>query len=378
MREPAGLYVHVPFCTSVCPYCDFAVTIAGADRRRAWLAGVAREATLATWEGPRFDTLYLGGGTPSVLASDELVDLLGALRRRLPVAADCCITLEANPEHATTEALDGWRDAGVRTLSLGVQSFDDRDLAFLGRRHDGVRARQALTAAVAAGFDVVSADLIFGLPGQGPEAWRRQLDGAVALGARHLSCYQLTVHGGTVLGRRASAGRFREAPEGAQAELFHLSFEHLGRLGWQGYEVSSFAATAADRSRHNRKYWTHVPYLGLGPSAHSFDGRKRWWNHRKLRHWQRAVDVGEPPVEGCEELSAEALLTEAVMLAVRTADGLDLELVRARHGLDLERARAREIADLERGGLLRRDGAFLRPTVAGLAVADAVARALLG
>lgn len=379
MTEPgAGLYLHCPFCASVCPYCDFAVLLAGPDRRRAYLEGVEAEASAAAWDGPRFDTLYLGGGTPSVLTTEEIARLLDALRRTLPVVDEPWITFEANPEHLTVDAAQGWRRAGVRTVSLGVQSFDDADLELLGRCHDRRVALGALDTAVQAGFEIVSVDLIFGLPGQRVEGWRRQLDVAVAGGATHLSCYQLTVHDGTVLGRRAAAGRFHEAPEPLQAELFHATFDHLGRAGWQGYEVSSFAATPAHRSRHNQKYWRHEPYLGLGPSAHSFDGRRRWWNHRKLRRWQQAVDAGQAPVEGSERLGDDELTTEFIMLAVRTADGLDLESLRERFGLDLVSVRGDAVRRLGDAGLVRLEDGCLRPTVAGLAVADAVARELLG
>ncbi len=370
----AGLYVHVPFCASVCPYCDFAVTIAEEDRRRAWLGGVLREADLAGWGGPTFGTVYLGGGTPSNLASEVLARLLDGLRERLPVAADPRLYLEANPEDVTTSSAASWRELGFDVISLGLQSLDDRELGFLGRRHSGDDGLGALATLLEAGFPTVSADLIFGVPEQTVEGWLAQLETVVATGLQHLSCYQLTIHDGTVLGRRAARGELSEAPEEDQAELFLATRGRLRELGWDPYEVSNAAATPEHRSRHNQMYWSHAPYLGLGPGAHSFDGgRRRWWNRRKLRLWQADVGAGVAPVEGEERLGDDQLLLEAVMLGLRLADGVDLEALRRRFGLDLLQASGPVVAQLERDGLLVVADGRLRPTDRGLAVAEGLA-----
>lgn len=370
----AGLYVHVPFCASVCPYCDFAVTIAGEARRAAWLGGVQREAELAGWEGPAFTTVYLGGGTPSTLGPDDLRRLLDGLRQRLPIASGARLSLEANPEDVTAASAAGWRQLGVGTVSLGLQSLDARELGFLGRRHSGADGLGALATLLGAEFQTVSADLIFGLPEQTVEGWLAQLETVVATGLQHLSCYQLTIHDGTVLGRRAARGELSEAPEEVQAELFLATRGRLRELGWDPYEVSNAAATPEHRSRHNQMYWSHAPYLGLGPGAHSFDGgRRRWWNRRKLRLWQADVGAGVAPVEGEERLGDEELLLEAVMLGLRLADGVDLEALRRRFGLDLLQASGPAVAEAERDGLLVVAGGRLRPTDRGLAVAEGLA-----
>ena len=210
--------------------------------------------------------MYFGGGTPSLLPPEDLERVLGACRSHLALATPApWIFLEANPEDVTPDACAAWRGLGVRTLSLGVQSFSDDALRFLGRRHSAEQARAAVETAQAAGFDTVSVDLIFGLPGQTAEAWRRELAAAVALGPGHLSCYQLTIHARTRFGVAAKRGQLSEMPEGEQAVLFELTHRFLADAGYSAYEVSNFARSRDHESRHNRKYWDHTPYLGPRP-----------------------------------------------------------------------------------------------------------------
>jgi coproporphyrinogen III oxidase-like Fe-S oxidoreductase len=408
-----GLYLHLPFCSAICPYCDFAVLTGGPRRRAAFVDSLVAE--IGMWRRDAeawrtIDTVYFGGGTPSALGPAELGRILGAARAALPVAADAWIALEANPEDVNAESVRRWKELGVAMLSLGVQSFDAGALRFLGRRHTPEQARQALTLALGAGFATVSLDLIYGAdersgggpPGagwaeggnahaeDGPPAgareeptpapprslarWRRDLEQAVALGPHHLSCYQLTIHEGTPFGFRAARGELRELPETDQAELFRLTHSWLAGQGYAAYEVSNFARAPEHQSRHNRKYWDHTPYLGLGPSAHSFDGRRRWWNERQLRAYQARVAAGERPVAGGEELGRSDLALEEVMLSLRTAAGLDLAGFRRRHGWDLAARNRRWIADLAARGLLAERGGRLVPSLDGLAVADSLAR----
>jgi oxygen-independent coproporphyrinogen-3 oxidase len=377
MNDPgtslAGLYVHVPFCSSVCPYCDFAVTIAGEARRAGWADGVVREAAMYDGCGLEFDTVYFGGGTPSSIAPDRLAEVVAGLRRHLEIRDDAWFHLEANPEDVTPGNLAGWRAIGFRFVSLGVQSFDDAALGFLGRRHSGAQASAATQALLGAGFDTVSVDLIYGLEEQTPGEWRGELERAVALGVHHLSCYQLTFHPGTVFERRRRRGLVRELGADPQAELFFLTHEWLAGAGLHAYEVSNFASRPEHRSRHNRKYWDHSPYLGLGPSAHSFVGGRRWWNRRKLRHWQIDVDAGRVPVEGSETPSTRELILEELMLGLRTPEGVDAAALHRRFGFDLAAANRRLIEGLRATGHLEATGGRLRPTLRGLAVADTLA-----
>jgi len=415
-----GLYVHVPFCARVCPYCDFAVQTGGPERREWFARSLRREAELwgRRWRHDlTFDTVYLGGGTPSSLEPEQLAAIIETLRRSLAVDDAAAITLEANPEDVTSAAVAAWRRLGVTTLSLGVQSFDDEALRFLGRAHTPRGAVAAVEAALAGGFATVSLDLIFGLPGQSDERWRADLQQGARLCPQHISCYELTIHEGTPFGARKQRGELVEAPEERRADLFVLTHEALASAGYEAYEVSNFAAAPEHRSSHNCKYWQHAPYLGIGPSAHSFDGvSRRWWNHRRLSDWQRALEgpdrssrfdagagatspafpiagaeVASPvpvlddsrvprpalPVAGSEILSPTDLVLEALALGLRTTAGVDLARLRRRHGIDVLAANEARIEDLQRRNLLvLHPPARLTPTLRGLAVADALAREL--
>jgi oxygen-independent coproporphyrinogen-3 oxidase len=272
-------------------------------------------------------------------------------------------------------SLAGWRALGVSTLSLGVQSFDPGSLRFLGRRHRPDEAERAVTRARGAGFETVSVDLIYGLPGQTEERLRKDLEAAVRLEPDHFSCYQLTVHEKTLFGRRRREGRLEEASEAAQSALFRLTHQVLESAGYEAYEVSNFARAPSHRSRHNRKYWAHAPYLGLGPGAHSFDGRIRSWNERSFFDWERKLRLREVPVAGRERLADEELLLETLMLRLRTREGFDLDEVERRFGVDLLDLNRAFIEKALEDALLVRDGSWIRPTLDGLAVADGLASA---
>jgi oxygen-independent coproporphyrinogen III oxidase len=390
LRSAPGLYLHVPFCSAVCPYCDFSVMRVVEVARKRFVDHLVAEVPLAAraWPDPRpFDTVYFGGGTPSLLLAEELARILDTCREHLAIAAQPWVFLEANPEDITSESCATWRDLGVRALSLGVQSFADDALRFLGRRHDARQARAAVETAQAAGFDTVSLDLIFGLPGQSVESWRRDLEAAVALGPAHISCYQLTIHPRTRFGVSAARGKLSDLPPDDQAALFDLTHRFLADAGWHAYEVSNFARGSEHESRHNRKYWDHTPYLGLGPSAHSLavdhagaaPAARRFWNEPRTPRWEKRVAAGERPVEGEESLGPLALATEAVMLGLRTTTGVDLDDFATRFGLDLLAANDALVARLVAEGHLAvrsgPEGQRLVPTLSGLAVADGIAAA---
>ena len=371
----AGLYLHIPFCSSICPYCDFAVLKGDRERREQFVETLVAEIRLYEGYEVRFDTIYFGGGTPSLLCGEELERVMDALRRHLDISDRAWVSLEANPEDVSVDSLASWRRLGVRTLTLGVQSFGDAELSFLGREHDSETARRAVEKALAAGFHTVSLDLIYGLPDQSTLMWRCQLDTAIRLAPDHLSCYQLTVHEKTVFGVKRRRGQLVELADDSQTELFFETHHRLRNAGYEGYEVSNFARRPEHRSPHNYKYWHHTPYLGLGPSAHSFDGRVRWWNEWKEGPWSRAVRGGKRPVAGREDLSLRELLLERLMLGLRTTEGVDLEEIRARHGVDLWRTNGEVIEEQVRAGRLALEGRRLVPTLAGMAVADSLALA---
>ena len=377
-----GLYVHIPFCGSICPYCDFAVLTGNRSKQERFVSHLLREIDLADGEFRGFDTVYFGGGTPSFLYAEGLSEIANAIVKKGEkgekgekawLAPGCRWFLEANPEDVETSSLSVWRELGIRTLSLGVQALDDEALPWLGRHHTVEDVRRSVRLAREAGFDELSVDLIYGRPGQEIADWRKELEAAVALAPDHLSCYQLTIHDRTLFGRRKRGGEVMEASEDRQAELFRLTHEFLADAGYEGYEVSNFARSEAHRSRHNQKYWYQTPYLGLGPSAHSFDGRSRFWNERLLFDWEKKIDRGESAVDGREALSDEDFLLEAVMLRMRTRDGLDLTWVREQFHIDLLKINEELVAKLSDDGLLELDEDWLRPTLDGLAVADRLA-----
>ena len=368
-----GLYVHIPFCSSICPYCDFAVLTGNRSRQERFVPHLLREIELADGKMRGFDTVYFGGGTPSFLYAEGLSEIANAISEKGWLDPGCRWFLEANPEDVTPSSLSVWRELGIRTLSLGVQALDDEALPWLGRHHTVEDVHRSVGLAREAGFDELSLDLIYGRPRQEIADWRRELEAAVALESDHLSCYQLTIHDGTLFGRRKREGEVMEASEDRQAELFRFTHEFLADAGYEGYEVSNFARSEAHRSRHNQKYWYHTPYLGLGPSAHSFDGRSRFWNEHSLFDWQKKIDGGGSAVDGRETLRDEDLLLEAVMLRMRTKDGLDLAWVRERFGIDFLKVNEDLVAKLSTDGLLELDEDWLRPTLDGLAVADRLA-----
>ncbi len=387
MTDAAGLYVHIPFCSAICPYCDFAVARGGAADRERFVEALLDEidhsgsggrkgdwtGEAARFEAGRFDTVYFGGGTPSALGLEQL----GRIRRRLvttfEIDPEAEWTIEVNPEDAAAESLRGWRGLGFNRISLGVQALDDGALRFLGRRHDGGQARASVERAREAGFRSVAVDLIYSLPGFDADWWLRTLDEAAALGPDHLSCYELTIHDGTPFGRWRDAGRLRETGEDERAANFVATHRCLEELGYEGYEVSNFARRPADRSRHNRKYWNHTPYLGLGPSAHSFDGRCRWWNIAPWKRWSEVVEGGESPIGDVEELTDRELLLETVMMGLRQRSGIDGAALERRFGFDFGFRNARQIEAWARAGWLRISGRRLQPTLEGMARADRLA-----
>lgn len=375
MSKPlAGLYLHIPFCSRVCPYCDFAVRTGDAARRRRFADHLVAEIELHADHPLEFDTIYFGGGTPSLLETRDLERILESVSVRLHVTADCRTFLEANPENVTKASLADWKQLGVGTLSLGIQSFNADALKFLGRAHDPDDARRSVELALETGFDTVSIDLIYGLPDQTEDAWRSEMDAALSLGAHHVSCYQLTIHERTRFGLLHKRGQLRELPNNDQADLFRLTHRHLAEHGMQGYEVSQFASTPKHQSRHNLKYWNDVPYLGLGPSAHSFHRDRRWWNVPRTDPYEKCVAAGRRPIEGEEQLEPHERILETLMIGLRTYAGVDLARIRERWGAGLVDRNRALVAQFVESGLLRTEGERWVPTLDGLAVADGMAR----
>lgn len=331
------LYVHVPFCARRCVYCDFAIAVRRTVPGRRFVEAVlaeldlrlAREAPARAGE-PRvgdgnledLETLYLGGGTPSRLEPLDVVSLIQGIRTRLgPRFRPIEVTLEANPEDVTGEAAAAWRDAGVNRVSLGVQSFDPAVLRWMHRSHTTAAAERAVRALRDAGLANLSLDLIFGLPEEFGSAFRDTLERALALDPDHLSVYGLTVEPSTPLARWVAAGRTRPASEDRYRAEFLLAHERLSQAGFEHYEISNYAREGR-RAVHNAAYWRGHPYLGLGPSAHSFKEGVRQWNVRDWARYERMLRDGGDVVEGHEVLAEAQVSLERVYLGLRTREGI--------------------------------------------------------
>ena len=320
-----GIYVHCPYCRTKCPYCDFNVAIHREDRIAPFVAGLRAEllryASLP-WAGRvPAASLFLGGGTPSLLPPAAVAAVLADARQGLGLAPDAEVTLEANPEGLDRDRLRAFRAAGVTRLSLGVQSLDDALLRRLGRTHSAADAAAAYRAARAAGFEDVSVDLLYACPDQDLATWVRTLDAALAWGPEHLSAYALTLEPATPFGRRPPAGI---PDEDLQVAQFDALVERASAAGLARYEISNFARPGR-RSRHNLGYWHRADYIGLGPGAHGAFGALRYWTQRSEPRWRAAVLAGGWGIEGWERLSARQVHAERLVLGLRLADGVPLE-----------------------------------------------------
>ena len=320
------VYIHIPFCARRCSYCDFAIAVRREVPARRYVEAVLQEWTQwqphAAWsDSPRVDTVYFGGGTPSLLEPSAIAELMAGLAGQREIATDAEVTLEANPDDVTPSSAAAWRAAGVNRLSLGVQSFDPSVLRWMHRTHAAEQVAPAVEAVRAAGISDLSLDLIFGLPAALDRDWDRDLAAAFALSPDHLSLYGLTVEDHTPLGRWAARGEVVPVDDERYAEEFLAADRALSGHGYEHYEVSN-AARPGRRARHNTAYWHRAPFIGLGPSAHSGLGRERRWNVRDWSAYDRRAAQGAPVVAGSEQLSDDAVALEQVYLGLRTTDGL--------------------------------------------------------
>ncbi len=362
----AGLYVHVPFCRSKCPYCAFAST-SDLTLVQEWLRAVCREMELHEKVFPPFDTLYLGGGTPSVLEDRALATLLDEAFHHFSFSSDPEITLEINPDDVSEARISLLRGLGFNRLSVGAQSFDDSDLGLLARRHTAAQTRYALRAARKAGFENISIDLLMGVPSREGDPigrWMTSLREALAFSPEHLSCYLLTYEQGASFQGVLKRAGISPLDEATERELFLMTSELLEARGYLHYEVSNFARTEAHRSRHNGKYWRRTPYLGLGPAAHSFLEDSRWWNVRSVDQYCERLSSRRLPVAGRETLRPDQIQLERLALGLRTRDGIPKDLLP--QGKDMEKI----LSELHREGLIRIEGPLIRPTPEGFFVSD--------
>ncbi len=365
----AGLYVHVPFCARVCPYCDFDKQ----DRDLHLISPYTEALCREIGQAPplRLHSIFFGGGTPSVLPPRALAAVLAACRARFTLQGDCEITVEANPNNATPGRLAAYRAAGVNRLSLGVQALDDTLLRLLGRQHTAARVRQAVGAARAAGFANLSLDLMYGLPGQSITDWARTLDEALALAPEHVSCYLLTLEDWTPMGQQVARGVLRLPDDDVVAEQYALARERLAAAGYRQYEISNWALPGSE-SRHNLGYWRVEPYVGVGAGAVSRLGPVRWKQTPVVADYLAAVAGGERRVVEEERLDAASQRREALVLGLRLRAGVDAASYRARFGVEVTEVCGPALADLVAGGFLEWDCRRLRLADRALLVSNEV------
>ncbi len=365
----AGLYIHIPFCPQHCPYCAFAVVTGQRHLYARYVDAVCRE--LQMWKasgvdiGP-FRTLYIGGGTPSMLAPSQLARMLDTAASIYGIAADVEITLEANPTTIEASKFADIRRAGFNRLSLGAQSFRDDDLKVLGRFHDASECDRAYRQARHAGFDNISIDLMFSVPGEPEKHWTHTLDHTIELGPEHISTYSLTIEEGTRFAQRHHEGRLTPVSEAEDEWGYAWTMERLEQAGYEQYEVSNFARPGF-RSRHNWGYWTGAPYIGVGMSAHAYVGNERRWNVRELKSYLDSVEAGRMPCAGRESLDRWAQRQEALWLGLRTCDGVTLDAAEYQ-----TLTRANKFLEMQEQGWLRVDGDQVQLTRAGRMLADTI------
>ena len=322
----AGIYVHIPFCKKLCFYCDFYHVISVNDNS-AFIDALLKEASLRKdyLESETVSTIYFGGGTPSVFSVKDLGTILNHINKLFRVEQDCEISIELNPDDVLPAYLEGLKDLNINRISMGIQSWRDSDLKMLNRRHDSAQAIKALKDTLDAGFENVTIDLIYGIPGMSLKEWESNLDFSLSFDIKHLSAYHLTFEPGTVFGKMLEKGTISEIDENESVAQFNILIEKTESAGFIQYEISNFGKPGYF-SLHNSNYWKQVSYLGLGPSAHSFNGYSRQWNIRDLKGYIKLINAGKSFYES-EELNSKTRFNEYIMTSLRTMWGIDLEYV---------------------------------------------------
>jgi oxygen-independent coproporphyrinogen III oxidase len=371
----AGIYLHIPFCKQACHYCDFHFST-NTSVQAALIASMVQEMNLQRQylDGESVATIYFGGGTPSLLTEEQTGLLLHTIRNNFNVRPDAEVTLEANPDDLTGAKLRELKDAGVNRLSIGIQSFHDVVLKFLNRAHDAEQAKNCVALARDIGFQNISIDLIYAIPGQTDEAWRENIQTAISLEPEHISSYSLTVEKQTVFGKWAAKGKFLAVEDDAAAHQLEVLVEELERAGFDQYEVSNFSRPGRE-SRHNSSYWKQEKYLGVGPSAHSYNRVTRQFNIRNNHLYIRSIQEGKIPFE-LEHLSVEDHVNEYLLTTLRTRWGVNLEILKQQYAYDLLKSHPQFINKLFQQKLAVIENGFLRLTKPGKLLADKISSEL--
>jgi oxygen-independent coproporphyrinogen-3 oxidase len=363
-----GLYLHIPFCSAICNYCNFNRGLFDGPLKERYVDALDREIA-RTGDGRRADTIYFGGGTPSLLEPSEIARVIAMCRSSFDVSGDAEVTMEANPETSSVERLEGFRRAGVNRLSFGVQSFDDRELARLGRLHDAARARSAVSEARAAGFDNISLDLMMWLPQQTVDRWRTNVAELIALGPEHASLYMLEVYPNAPLRDEMARAGWSQAPDEDAAEMYVSAMNALDEAGYEQYEISNVARPGYT-SLHNRKYWEDGTWLGFGCGAHSTDAGTRWRNVAGTLEYVERIGAGASVVAERRTLTPDERVEEAAFTALRLTDGIDLAAFNKKYDVDLLARFGHAIRPFLDAGLLRQNRGRLALTREGMLVSN--------
>jgi oxygen-independent coproporphyrinogen III oxidase len=371
----AGIYLHIPFCKQACYYCDFHFST-NTSIRAQMITAMADEIQLQRdyLAGERINTIYFGGGTPSILTRNEIEILLKTMYRNFQVNSDAEVTLEANPDDLSFEKLADLRALGVNRLSIGIQSFQDQVLKALNRVHDTVSARGCVNLARDAGFNNISIDLIYAIPGQSDDEWRENIRIAARLEPDHISSYSLTIEDKTVFGRWAASGKLKPVEDDLAAHQLEILVDELEQRGYYQYEVSNFSKPGFE-SKHNSSYWKQEKYLGVGPSAHSYNLHTRQYNISNNHLYIKSILEGKVPFE-LEQLSREDHVNEYLLTTLRTSWGVNLEKLRERFQYDVVTTNEAFIDELRKRNLAVIDDGFLRLTKSGKLLADKISSEL--
>lgn len=383
----AGIYIHFPFCRSRCSYCDFATGTYDRERADRYVSALVRE--IERWleiETPEpIDTIYLGGGTPSLLTSQQLKQILTTLKRHFDVAVDAEITIEINPglvgrartEISSQRVLSEFREAGINRASFGIQTFNDKELARLGRSHSAQDARDTFRQLRVAGFENISFDLIAGLPGQTIDGWHQNLEESFVLEPEHLSFYLLEVHERTPLADHIRRGLQPRPDDELAARMYQTMLEQAAAAGYEHYEISNLCKSGFE-SRHNIKYWTGAPYYGFGCSSHSYDGRlRRWSNERDLARYTELVESGRSVITERVELSEREALAESIFLGLRLMSGINIQSIQQQFNVDIRDEHSDDLNRFREAGLLKFEGHNVRLTQRGALLSNEVFTAFI-
>jgi oxygen-independent coproporphyrinogen-3 oxidase len=367
----AGIYLHIPFCKQACHYCDFHFST-NTEFKTDLIHAMVKEIALQGdyLEGESISSIYFGGGTPSLLASEEINALLESIRTHHNVEAHAEITLEANPDDITLPRLLAFRNVGINRLSIGVQSFQDHALTFLNRAHTSMHAVTCFLLAREAGFNNISLDLIYAIPGQTETEWEYNIDQILKLGPEHISAYSLTIEEKTAFGRWAATGRLKSVEDDVAASQLEILTEKLGKARYEQYEVSNFSKVGFN-SRHNSSYWKQQKYLGIGPSAHSYNLIARQHNVRNNQRYIKALQSNTVPFE-LEILSRENRINEYLLTTLRTSRGCDLRVLKDTFNYDVLNLHHHLIQELLDGKFAAIENGILRLTQSGMLLADKI------